>query len=365
MQLVTFTLAMHYNSQLVRPGSVAVMYNSEVVALREMKAPIRVEPVEVPHAVRGKRVESLLVLASGGLGDRIQATPALRELAKRTATGTVDVWCPKPMPEYAYLPYVRQMTVGVVPSWVMASYSDVITWEGIIDEDQATKVPLHRLFAQYAGIKLRKGEEEPDYAFREWETALDPLGHLEQKPRLVFHIGCHGPARGWPADRWIDLAMRFREDYLVALIGGPNEGPVWEAVIGSQRYSIPPPEGVFDLCGWLPDVRYMAATIRPAACFVGVDSGPLHLTGALGVPAVGLYGSFGYKLRGANLPTVSPLELLPPRVECPCYSHARPGEELPCKQQFCSMMTGLSVNAVESEVRRVLHDTRESGREAA
>jgi ADP-heptose:LPS heptosyltransferase len=45
------------------------------------------------------------------------------------------------------------------------------------------------------------------------------------------------------------------------------------------------------------DMSETAALLELAAVFVGIDSGPLHIAGALGVPAVGLFGPISGHLR--------------------------------------------------------------------
>ncbi len=367
MHLVVAESGATWNGRFYRAGSCSVMYSREAQGMREAGAPIRLQPVQVPTQLTRWPVASLAILVAGGLGDRIQATPALRELAKQVLGGKIDFYSLLPVPEYDYLPYVGRVAVGVTPSWVLDHYEAVLTWEGVIDLPEAHTLPLHQLFAHHMGVTLT--DEQPDFALQPWEDRLNPLRDLPvDKPLLGLHVGCHGPARAWPARNWLALAERMRDRFHVVLFGSAAEGPVWEAIIGSQRYSLPPPEWMTDLCGALPDVRFVAAALRGCAAFVGADSGLLHLAGTLGVPSVGLYGPFGYAQRGTNL-SVAPLEVLPPEDRCPCFTHAQRGDELPCEREACLMMSALTVDMVAEKLMEV-HEhgwkaARDTGRRSA
>lgn len=353
MQLVTFLVPTPCNGVVMRPMSMAVLYNSAAQQLVNAQAPVRLENLHVPRELDKPQVESCCVLAAGGLGDRIQATPALRELAKRVKGGKLDVFCQTPYPEWEGLPYLGHLSPNLAPAWVFDAYEAVLTWEGVIEAPEFNELALQDLFAWWHGVALT--DDRPDYRFQPWEKRLNPLRGLRGRKRVVLHLGCNGPARTWPVTSWLDLATRLRKDFDVILVGSGHEAPSWEANFGQQRYMLPPPDGVYDLCGALPDIRHLAAVIRDAHLFVGVDSGPLHLAGAVGTRCVGLYGPFPYHLRGANLP-VRPMQVLPPEDRCPCYTHARKGEKLPCERETCAMMSALTVERVEQTVREELSD---------
>ena len=51
------------------------------------------------------------------------------------------------------------------------------------------------------------------------------------------------------------------------------------------------PGPILNLCGRLVP-RESAAVIESAKLFIGHDSGPIHLTAAVGVPCVGMFGNF-------------------------------------------------------------------------
>jgi ADP-heptose:LPS heptosyltransferase len=64
---------------------------------------------------------------------------------------------------------------------------------------------------------------------------------------------------------------------------------------GRVRPSAPIPNTV-DWTNQLGVVQ-IAALLEQASVFVGIDSGPLHIAGVLGVPSVGLFGPVSAKLR--------------------------------------------------------------------
>ena len=106
----------------------------------------------------------------------------------------------------------------------------------------------------------------------------------------------YGEAKIWPleqARRFADVAVAERGVRLVLL--GDAAAADFAAAMrrGSPspwRDSLAGPAGIVDLCG-RTSLAAAAGLLRGAAAFVGNDSGLMHLSGALGVPTVGLFGS--------------------------------------------------------------------------
>jgi ADP-heptose:LPS heptosyltransferase len=101
---------------------------------------------------------------------------------------------------------------------------------------------------------------------------------------VVLHPGTGGPAKLWLPERWVEVA-----DTLVAsgvrlvITGGPGEEALVAEIGGRMR------ERAVMLAGQTT-VGQLAALLRRAALVLGVDSGPLHLAAAQGVPTIHLYG---------------------------------------------------------------------------
>ncbi|HKO05819.1 MAG TPA: glycosyltransferase family 9 protein [Candidatus Acidoferrales bacterium] len=88
----------------------------------------------------------------------------------------------------------------------------------------------------------------------------------------------------WPAERYGELHRRLaaRLGYSGLVSYGPGERSLAEAV----RAAAGSPEPLLlEL-----DLPQLMAALRGARFFVGADTGPLHLSVALGTPVVGLYG---------------------------------------------------------------------------
>jgi len=96
----------------------------------------------------------------------------------------------------------------------------------------------------------------------------------------VVHPGAGDARRRWPAERFAQVADQLRSRGLeVVVTGRPEERPVIEAVKASCR------GGLVDLGGQL-DLGALAALVAGATLVVSNDTGPAHMAYALDTPAV-------------------------------------------------------------------------------
>ncbi|WP_432722990.1 glycosyltransferase family 9 protein [Jeongeupia wiesaeckerbachi] len=113
--------------------------------------------------------------------------------------------------------------------------------------------------------------------------------------------------RDWPLAHFAELARRLLATYpdmQLVLLGGPEGRDAalkLEAELASARVSV--------LAGTVT-MRENAAIMARLALYVGVDTGPTHLAGALGVPMVAMYHAFhpGYLLAPLQHPALTVLE---------------------------------------------------------
>jgi ADP-heptose:LPS heptosyltransferase len=115
--------------------------------------------------------------------------------------------------------------------------------------------------------------------------------NAQQRPIVVLHPGPTWPVREWPRQQWCELAKRISEttSAIMIKIGTDVDS------LGQVRPLGPIPNAV-DWTNHL-DISETAALLELTSVFVGIDSGPLHIAGVLGVPVVGLFGPVSGHLR--------------------------------------------------------------------
>lgn len=108
---------------------------------------------------------------------------------------------------------------------------------------------------------------------------------MPEERLIVIHPGTGGPTKFWPAERWAAVgdALGAKTDVRLLITGGPGEETLVKRVATAMRH---PP---MTLAGHA-SFGQLAAILQRAAFVLGVDSGPLHLAAALGVPSLHLFG---------------------------------------------------------------------------
>ncbi|GMR05360.1 MAG: lipopolysaccharide heptosyltransferase II [Thermodesulfobacteriota bacterium] len=123
----------------------------------------------------------------------------------------------------------------------------------------------------------------------------------------------YGPAKRWPAERFAEaLAQLSRSHGLVPLVfGGPEDTGTCREVARRMRGKY------LDLSGRVTLRQFMALASR-VSVFISNDSGPMHITAALGVPTVAIFGSTDPVLTG---PLGADSRVVSNATECsPCFA---------------------------------------------
>ena len=124
----------------------------------------------------------------------------------------------------------------------------------------------------------------PD-AMREWARAQ--VAELGGRPVVAIHPGVSefGAIKQWAPERFGGTAIRLaRERGARCLVTwGPGERDLAQRVVAAS-------EGTAVLGPQTGSILHLAALYQACDLVIGVDTGPLHLAAALGVPVVGLYG---------------------------------------------------------------------------
>ncbi|HVN08374.1 MAG TPA: glycosyltransferase family 9 protein [Patescibacteria group bacterium] len=141
----------------------------------------------------------------------------------------------------------------------------------------------------------------------------------------------------WPAERFGELHRRLasRFGWVGVVSYGPGERALAESVLAAAGTPAPL---LVEL-----DLPQLMAALRGAQVFIGGDTGPLHLSVALGTPVVGLYG-----------PT-DPVQTGPYSREDIVVRNARPEETTYSRgRSHAPSMLAISVDQVEEAVVRRL-----------
>jgi heptosyltransferase-2 len=122
---------------------------------------------------------------------------------------------------------------------------------------------------------------------------LEDNGIKPHKNIVVLCPGASFTNKQWDVENFTLLAQRILTDlsYQIVVLGGFKEQKVCKSIADNCKGSILSVAGVFDL-------SQSAALINRAQLTVANDTGMLHVSEALNVPVVGIYGptvrQFGY-----------------------------------------------------------------------
>jgi heptosyltransferase-2/heptosyltransferase-3 len=124
-----------------------------------------------------------------------------------------------------------------------------------------------------------------DAADRAWAAEWLAQHHVAAtQPLVAIHPGSGGSAKLWLHQRWIEVAAALQQrDVQIVLTGGAGERELVEA-IGKKL-----PQAPLLMVGEA-SIPQLTALYSYCGLVLGVDSGPLHLAVAAGVPTIALFG---------------------------------------------------------------------------
>ncbi len=107
------------------------------------------------------------------------------------------------------------------------------------------------------------------------------------RPRVLLAPRSRWPTKNWPESHFADLARRLVDGAgaQVYLVGGPADAEAGRHI----RQAADRGDRVLDLCGRTNLVE-MGSLVQEMHLAVTVDSGPMHMAAALGVPVLALFG---------------------------------------------------------------------------
>lgn len=143
------------------------------------------------------------------------------------------------------------------------------------------------IFANSCGFKLKNPSVyyKVEDSERQWATAFiaKALGESQRKDKklVMLHTASFDIKRTWPIKKYselITLLNQKRSDVIYFVNDFQKLNPYWSSM-----------KNVVDVSQF--KIREVAAITEQMDLFVGPDSGPMHLAGAIGTPGVILFGS--------------------------------------------------------------------------
>jgi len=133
-------------------------------------------------------------------------------------------------------------------------------------------------------IGVQPGADERKVIFAPGAAAEAKARELVTGPFVHMHPASRWRFKCWPAERNAALADRLAgEGHRVVFTAAPDETPLIDEIVAKMK-SQP-----VNLAGKL-SLKELGALIGRARLFIGVDSMPMHLAAAMGVPTVALFG---------------------------------------------------------------------------
>lgn len=297
----------------------------------------------------------ILLIRPGGFGDLILLTPVIRALKEKYKQCEFDLACfPQYAPVYEGLGLCNIIRYPVLLGDTFGRYDGRILFENVIEHGEHHKT-LHMsdAFAKAARVELT--DTHAEYVVSEDEKSW--ADHYVKKhwpiPGAVKRIAVQTQAsthsRTYPQLGEV-IAQLYSRGWHCFLLGSPFSIPI------QNRLRIT--NCTLDNLTF----RQSAAVLNACDIVLGPDSALIHVAGALGKPAVGLYGAFDYRLRTAYAPNTIALQGHGPCA--PCFYHGRNGEHFPrngpChKVGKCVVLDSIKVDSVVQKVESHFKATQE------
>ena len=268
----------------------------------------------------------VLVIAVARIGDTLLATPMLRALKQASPRGYLEVMThPKRLDVLRHLPFIdRLASISKGSAWLRSLLrTRRFDWAFVFGQDLALVKYALRVSDNDAGRhgdhQIHDAVDEPvpsPHAVQHRLLLLRSTGVKADDLRLAWQVTAseREAARAWLAQRIVSpdarpiiglqLASfhtkrhrdwpveRFVEMARLALAEMPHARFVLlgdqQGIPAAEQFRAALPECSVMAAGAL-SLRASAALVSQLDLYVGVDTGPTHIAGALGIPLVALY----------------------------------------------------------------------------
>jgi heptosyltransferase-2 len=208
--------------------------------------------------------------------------------------------------------------------------------ENFLDCLRALDIPVRSKHLELWPLQQHRTEVRAAFAGAGWK---------EEDLKIVIHPAASLPAKQWPADRFaaVMTALRERHGARFVYTGAAGDAPLFDEI---ERHG---PFGGLNLCG-KASLRESIAVYAACDFFFGVDSGPMHVAAAAGIPVVALFGPTDDRKWG---PWGDGHTVISKRLAChPCKPHK-------CRDNEC--MRQITADEAVAAAERLIGALRVSG----
>ena len=229
------------------------------------------------------------------------------------------VWVSGAPRQVVSLPYISEPTRSEF-NYYLSQVSEIIATG---DYPTHEVVRHSRFVSALAGREL--APEAPRIAWRDLAPPID-----DGAPYVVLNPGSNEPGRRWPFSAYLGIARRLLgQGYRVVLAGSAAEKPDPLQALAREA-------GVIDLVG-RTSLPVLMDVMKHAAAVLSNDTGPAHLSIALGTPTVVVVGGghFGSFVPYPEAATPANARFVFERMECyhcfwRCHKRATKYDVFPC-----------------------------------
>ena len=113
-----------------------------------------------------------------------------------------------------------------------------------------------------------------------------PQNNSKNNNQIIIGIGSSGPTKKWPTENYIELIKRINNKNITFYLAGGNneiENQIANKIINESKEN-----RVESLCSL--NIEQIMSIINSSKLYVGNDTGFMHLSAGLNIPAIGLFG---------------------------------------------------------------------------
>ena len=260
----------------------------------------------------------------GGIGDVIMTRPAINAYITQNPDKEVYLRTSKPLDElyadihcagilvdpYKFIPLEHYDLNAPCLNYELENHPFVVVnQKKLLRRDKDIVLSRQEVFCNKLGVKfdisnydVRFTEEELDFA----ESYTKGLSNI-----LLVHCNSNEISRTYKYESaLLEYFSKYWGGYIIAI--RPKQSPKYSNVVVWEHNSL----------------RMLWAVMSKANAFIGVDSGPIHMAGSIGVPVYGIFGPIDPAIR-LKYPHAYWKD-----IKCK-YTHNKPCWYTPCKGTYC------------------------------